>query len=171
MRANASNADFSDIDDIVSAMRFCACARRWRATSRFFLRFASSILSFRSRSEFLSFSVSTRCVSHVCSSCCAVRDVLALAHERLLGEVVAAFLDREHRALLPVRACLILGVGLVAQTLFVGDRGGHLLLGLDELRPHVDQDLVQHLLGVFGPGDQIVDVRPQEGRESDRKCP
>src|SRR6185503_1450142 len=70
MRANASNADFSDIDDIVSAMRFCACARRWRATSRFFLRLASSILSFRSRSEFLSFSVSKRCCSHVCSSCC-----------------------------------------------------------------------------------------------------
>ena len=51
IRANASKADFSDIDDIVSAMRFCACARRWRARSRFFLRFASSILSLRSRSD------------------------------------------------------------------------------------------------------------------------
>jgi len=28
IRANASNADFSDIDDIVSAMRFWAWARR-----------------------------------------------------------------------------------------------------------------------------------------------
>ena len=60
-----------------------------------------------------------------------VRGVLALAHERLLGEVVAAFLDREHRRFCSQSAaCLILGVGLVAQTLLVGDGGGDLLLRL-----------------------------------------
>jgi hypothetical protein len=53
------------------------------------LALASSILSFRSRSEFLSFSVSRRCCSHVCSSCWPVRQMLALAEDRLLGEIVA----------------------------------------------------------------------------------
>ena len=71
MRANASNALFSASPDIVSLMRFCACARRSRARSRFFFRFASSILSFRSRSAVLSFSVSWRCVCQVSSSCWA----------------------------------------------------------------------------------------------------
>src|SRR4051812_44164972 len=70
IRENASKALFSDSDDIVSWMRCCACARRWRATSRFFLRFASSILSLRSRSWFLSLSESALWASHVCSSCC-----------------------------------------------------------------------------------------------------
>ena len=124
------------------------------------MRFASSILSFRSRSEFLSFSVSARCVSQVCSSCCAVRHVLALPHQRLLGEVVATFLDREHRLLLPVVRLLELGVRLIPQALLVGDRRGDLLLGLGQLSPHVDEDLVEHLLRILRPRDQVVDVRP-----------
>ena len=94
-----------------------------------------------------------------------MRNVLALPHERLLGEIVATFLDREHRLLLPIRRLAILGVGLIAQPLLVGDRRGHLLFGLGQLRPHVDQNLVEHLLGVFGPRDQVVDVRPQQGRQ------
>ena len=91
--------------------------------------------------------------------------MLALPHERLLGEIVATFLDREHRLLLPILRLAKLGVGLIAQPLLVGDRRRDLLLGLGELRPHVDQNLRQHLLGIFGPRDQIVDVRPQQGRE------
>src|SRR5439155_8976626 len=46
-------------------MRLCASARFWRAIRIFFFRFASSILSFSERSEALSFSVSSRCFTHV----------------------------------------------------------------------------------------------------------
>src|SRR3954469_23782108 len=92
--------------------------------------------------------------------------MLALAQERLLGEVVAILAYREYGALLPLLRLLVLGVGLIAQTLLVGNGGSDLLLGLDELLPHVDQDLIQHLLGVFGPRDQVVDVRPQHLRQS-----
>src|ERR1019366_9053781 len=42
--------------------------------------------------------------------------------------------------------------------LLVGDRAGHLLLGLRKLVAHVDQDLVQHLLRILRPGDEVVDV-------------
>ena len=91
-----------------------------------------------------------------------MRHVLGLAHERLLGEIVAAFLNGEHRAPLPILRLLELGVGLVAQALLVGDRRGDLLLGLHELAAHVDENLRQHLLGIFGPRDEIVDVALEE---------
>ena len=93
-------------------------------------------------------------------------EVLAVPHERLLGEVVAPFLDGEHRAALPVLRLLVLGVGLVAEPLLVGDRRGDLLLGLHELAAHVDEDLRQHLLGIFGPGDEVVDVGLEQRGEA-----
>jgi len=96
----------------------------------------------------------------------SMREVLALAHERLFGEIVAPFLDREHRLLLPVLRLAEFRVRLIAKTFLVGDRRRDLLLCLGELAAHVDQNLRQHLLGVFGPRDQVIDVRPQQGRES-----
>jgi hypothetical protein len=92
--------------------------------------------------------------------------VLALAQERLLGEVVAVLADGEYRALLPVVRQPELGVGLVLQALLVGDGRGHLLLGLDQLAVHVGDQLVEHLLGVFGRGDQVVDVRANDAGEA-----
>ena len=53
-----------------------------------------------------------------------------------------------------------------AEALLVGDRGGHLLLGLRELRAHVHENLVQHLLRILGGGDEVVDVRTQQRRKS-----
>src|SRR6185503_6990456 len=47
-----------------------------------------------------------------------------------------------------------------------GDGSGHLLLRLHQLLPHVDDDLIQHLLGVFRRGDQIIDVRLQKRCET-----
>jgi hypothetical protein len=91
-----------------------------------------------------------------------VREVLAMADQRLLGEVIPAFLDREHRAPLPVLGLLELAVGLVTQPLLVGDRARDLLLRPHELRAHVDDDLVEHLLGVFRRGDEVVDVRAEQ---------
>ena len=63
----------TEIDEEFSGDRLAKDFKRLErsATSRFFLRFASSILSFRSRSEFLSFSVSARWDCHVASSCWA----------------------------------------------------------------------------------------------------
>src|SRR5256714_11847772 len=82
MRANASNADFSEMCDIVSLIRFCASVRRCLASRRFFLRFASSILSLRLRSESLRRSVSCLCACHVSCICspremCSVRRMSA----------------------------------------------------------------------------------------------
>ncbi len=158
MRAKASKADFSDMDDIVSLMRFWACARRWRASRRFFLRLASSILSLRSRRLLLSFSVSSLVRLPRDLELLGVGVVLALPHERLLGQVVAPFLDGEHRLVLPVLRLLVLRLELVVQALLVGNGGGNLLLGLHQLVTHVDDDLVQHLLRILGGGDQIIDV-------------
>jgi hypothetical protein len=84
--------------------------------------------------------------------------VLGVAQERLLGEIVAPLLHGEHRLLLPVLRGLVLGLHLVLEALFVGDRAGHLLLGLRQLIAHVDDDLVQHLLRILGLRDQVVDV-------------
>ena len=92
--------------------------------------------------------------------------VLGLTDERLLGEIVAPFLDGQHRATLPILRLLELGVGLIAQSLLVGDGGRHLLLGLHELAAHVDEDLRQHLLRILGLRDQVVDVGLEESGET-----
>src|SRR3989449_674832 len=68
MRSNVSKALLSPIEDIVSWMRLWASARFWRAIRMFFLRLASSILSFSCRRETFSFSVSSRCLTHVSCS-------------------------------------------------------------------------------------------------------
>src|SRR2546422_2131999 len=52
-------------------MRLWASARFCRAVRMFFLRFASSIRSFSWRRDSLSFSVSSRCLTHVSCSCTA----------------------------------------------------------------------------------------------------
>ena len=87
-------------------------------------------------------------------------EVLVVADQRLLGEVVAALLHREHRPALPVLRLLLHRLGVGLELLLVRDGGGHLLLGLGQLGLHVQDQLVQHLLRVLGPGDQVVDVRP-----------
>ena len=84
--------------------------------------------------------------------------VFGLTHEGLLGEIVAPFLHREHGLVLPIGGRLVLGLRLVLEALLVGDRGGHLLLGLRELIAHVGHDLVQHLLRILRLGDQVIDV-------------
>jgi len=91
--------------------------------------------------------------------------VLGLAHQRLLGEVVVARLDREHRLLLPLDRELLLLLELLLQALLVGDGDGHLLLGLDHLPLHVEQHLVEHLLRIFRLGDRVVDVRLEKRSE------
>ena len=48
----------------------------------------------------------------------------------------------------------------------VRNGGRDLLFRLGQLPLHVDDQLVQHLLGVFGPGDQVVDVRPHQGGQT-----
>ena len=95
-----------------------------------------------------------------------VLEVLLSAHQRLFGEIVAAFLHGQHGALLPVVGELELGVRLILEALLVGDRGGHLLLGLGQLVAHVDDDLIQHLLGILGRGDEVVEIRLDERRKT-----
>ena len=166
IRANASNADFSDIDDIVSAMRFCASRATLARDEEILLALGLFDLVVQIAERVLELFRLDAVLLPRLLELLAVGHVLALAHERLLGEIVAPFLDGEHRLVLPVVRLLEFGVGLVAQALLVGDGRGDLLLRLGELRPHVDENLVEHLLGIFGPRDQIVDVRPQQGRET-----
>jgi hypothetical protein len=79
---------------------------------------------------------------------------LVVAHQGLGGEIVAAFLHREHRAPFPVLRLLLQVLGIGLELLLVRDGRGRFLLGLGQLRLHVENQLVQHLLGVFGPRDQ-----------------
>ena len=85
--------------------------------------------------------------------------VLLGAGEGLFGQLIVASLHREHGLALPVLAMALLLIPLLFQALFVPDSHRNLFFRLDELRLHVDEDLVEHLLGVLGLGDQIVQVR------------
>jgi hypothetical protein len=84
--------------------------------------------------------------------------VLLLALERLLREAVVALADGEHGPALPLGGVGALLLGLLREVLLVGDGNGDLLLRVDELTVHLEDDLVQHLLGVFGPADQVIEV-------------
>ncbi len=55
---------------------------------------------------------------------------------------------------------------MLVEALLIGDGDRHLFLRLDQLLIHVDDDLVQHLLRVFGLVDQIVDVALEQLRET-----
>ena len=77
----------------------------------------------------------------------------------LLGQLVVAGLHRQHRLALPFFGLDELLIPLLLQAFLIPDGDSDLLLGLDQLRLHVDEDLVEHLLGVFGLRDQVVEVR------------
>jgi hypothetical protein len=51
---------------------------------------------------------------------------------------------------------------LLGETFLVRDRSGDLLLRFDELGVHVEDDLVQHLLGILRAADHVVQVRFDE---------
>ena len=95
-----------------------------------------------------------------------VLGVLVVPQQRLLGEVVAPFLHRQHGALLPVFGEFLLLLGLGREPLLVRDRRRHLLLGFRQLGAHVDDQLVEHFFRVLGARDQVVDVRPDQRRET-----
>ena len=84
--------------------------------------------------------------------------VLLLADEGLLGEVVPVGADGEHGLLLPVLGqALVLG-GLALELLLVGDGHGDGFLGFDHLLVHVEDELIEHLLGILGLADEVVDI-------------
>ena len=88
--------------------------------------------------------------------------ILVVTHEGLLGQVVPPLLHAKHRAPLPLLSLLLLLLDLGLQFLLIGDRGRNLLLGLRQLTAHIRDQLVQHLLRIFCPADQIVDVRLEQ---------
>ena len=92
--------------------------------------------------------------------------MLLLAEQRLLRELVVAGADRDHRAALPLGGVRHLLLELLREALLVGDRDRDLLLRLDELVVHVEDDLVQHLLRVFGLADEVVQVALDELSEA-----
>ncbi len=92
--------------------------------------------------------------------------MLAAAHERLLGELVLILLHGEHRSPLPILSLFQLLPRLILEALLVGDGGGDLLLRLYQLRAHVEDDLIEHLLGLLEFRDHRIDVGPEEHRDS-----
>src|SRR5207247_220438 len=92
--------------------------------------------------------------------------VLVVPQQRLLRQVVAPLLHRQHPALLPVLGALLLLLDLGREPLLVRDGARHLLLGLRQLTPHVHDQLVQHLLRVLRARDQVADVRPDQRGET-----
>ena len=83
----------------------------------------------------------------------------------LFGQVVPAFFYGQHGPVLPIPGLLDLVIQLGPELPLVRDGGRHLPLGFGQLVPHVQDDLIEHLLRVLGPGDQIVDVRFEKGRQ------
>ena len=104
MRSKVSKALVSDRPRMVSWMAFCASARFCRAMRMFFLRLASSILSFSVRSWSFSFSTASFCSCHCLPNSRLLLVVLLLARQRLLGQGVVARADRQHRLALPLLA-------------------------------------------------------------------
>src|SRR2546427_5382688 len=92
--------------------------------------------------------------------------VLVVTQQGLLREVVPPLLHRQHGPALPILGALLLGVHLRRQALLVRDGRRHLLFGLRQLTAHVDDQLVQHLFRILGTVDQVVDVRPDQRRET-----
>ena len=88
--------------------------------------------------------------------------MLAAPHQRLLGEIVLTLLHGQHRAALPILCFLELLARLVLEAFLVGDGGGDLLLRLHQLGPHVEDDLIEHLLGLLEFRDHRVDVGSEE---------
>src|SRR5581483_5284299 len=75
-------------------------------------------------------------------------------------------LDGKLRLLLPlVSLRLVILVALLQQTL-VRDRSGYLRLDLDKLVVHIQDELSNDLLRVFGATDQVIDIRPYERRDA-----
>ena len=89
-------------------------------------------------------------------------DLAARGLREATASVVVAGVYGQHGLALPVLALRGLLVPLLLQALLIADGDRDLLLGLDELGLHVDEDLVEHLLGVFCLRDQIVQVRLQQ---------
>src|SRR5437879_3934975 len=61
---------------------------------------------------------------------------------------------------------LLFLLGLRGEPLLIGNGGGRLLLGLRQLIAHVDDELLENLLRILGARDQIVDVRPDQRRQT-----
>ena len=123
------------------------------------MRLASSILSLRSAQRLLELIDGRLLLRPLLLEGRGELVVLALARERLLGELLVARRERPSSPCAPTPAPLPHScVVLLREALLVGDRRGDLLLRLDELVVHVENDLVQHLLGIFRAADEVVQV-------------
>src|SRR5690606_28063993 len=95
--------------------------------------------------------------------------VLFLARQRLAGQGVVASTNGQHGFLFPLRRLLRRTVHLTRQALFISDGSSHLLFCRRQLFTHVDDELVQHLLGIFRRADERIDVRLDESSEASKQ--
>ena len=80
------------------------------------------------------------------------------AAEGFFGQILLTFFERQFGALIPGLRLVFGLLGLVLDAFLTGDRRGHGLAQLDQVRLHVSNGLLQDLDGVFSPADQIVQV-------------
>src|SRR5437867_5231012 len=89
-----------------------------------------------------------------------------IAFERGARQVVLPLGDRELGLAHPLGRLVFLVLLLLLQQVLIGHRDRHLRLDLQQLVFHVEDDLFDHLLGVFRAVDQIVQVRTDERRDA-----
>ena len=88
--------------------------------------------------------------------------VVPLATKCLAREVILAGGDRSLRLATPFLGQLLGLRGVELELLLLRDHGRDLGAGHRGAFLHVAQDLIDHLLRVFGVIDQVVDVRPDQ---------
>jgi hypothetical protein len=73
-------------------------------------------------------------------------------------EVVLLAGDGERRFALPVAGGLLVLSLLFFEQMLIGKRDGYLCLYLQELILHIEDELAQHLLRIFRPVDEVVEI-------------
>src|SRR5205085_2736519 len=88
------------------------------------------------------------------------------ALERGARELVVTFVDRQLRLAHPLGDLGVVVLLLLRQQMLVGDRNGDLRLHLHHLVLHVKDDLLEHLLRLFGLVDEIIQIRADQCRNT-----
>ncbi len=82
--------------------------------------------------------------------------------QRGARQLVVLLVDGQLRLAHPVGVLLGVVFLLLLQQMQIGERDRHLRLHLDELVLHVENHLLQHLLGILRAIDQIVQIGPYQ---------
>jgi hypothetical protein len=88
------------------------------------------------------------------------------AAQGFLGQIITTVADRQLSLLLPFVRFLLVLLKVIEEPLFRCDSQGDGLLDLDEVVLHVLEQLFDHLLGIFGPIDQVTNIGANDSRNT-----